>query len=379
MSFLSRRANWGLAVLVVLGAAAGLWRWQIPGGSACAESVTYPALGITICRKYANPQPDFSALSFSPNDFFRIPADERPPSGIAGSKPGEPCANSRCYAHTMMGWTQAHAACARGVRIGVISSGIDPRHPAFAGTAFTGNDFTPHHAGRTSDWHGTALLALLAGNRSGGVKGLVPEATFSLADIFFADSQGVPVADVVALLKALSWMQAQNMHLVLLDMAGPRNELVDAAISSLVKAGTVVMPAGPDGNAASSHPDVISVAAVDKEMAASKDASRVNRIDVVAPGVDIWTALPGNQYGYVSGNSFAAAYVTAALATVPRLEPNPSASNVRERALAHLPVKDLGARYGRGLALAAKDCVPALLPMPPLQMRMPTVDDTSGK
>lgn len=43
------------------------------------------------------------------------------------------------------------------------------------------------------------------------------------------------------------------MHVVLLDMAGPRDQLVDQAISSLVKTGTaVVMPAGVDENTAPS-------------------------------------------------------------------------------------------------------------------------------
>ena len=371
----ARRASWGLAVLIFLGAAVSVWSWQVPEGASCAESATYPEMGITICRKYANPQSEFNALQFSPNNLFRIPPDERPP--IAGGEPGDPCAGDRCYAQSMMGWTPAHATCAKGARIGVISSGIDARHPAFAGTAFSRQDFTPHQPGHTSPWHGTALFALLAGNSSGRVEGLVPQATFSVADAFFADGQGVPVADVLSLLKALNWMTTQNLHVVLLDMTGPRDPLVDEAISALVKTGAaVVMPAGADENAASAHPDVIAVAAVDNQMVASKGAPTLSRIDLVAPGVDIWTALPGDKYGYVSGNSFASAYVTATLATAQRLEPSPSAAEVRERALAHLPVKDLGAGHGRGLAMAATDCVPRFLPATPLPLRMPTVDHT---
>ncbi len=258
-----------------------------------------------------------------------------------------------------MGWAQPLAACASGVRIGVISTNIDARHPALAGAALSLNDFTAHNTRRPSHWHGTALLALLAGKPSGGVRGLVPNATFFVADAAFANSPGAAISDVVTLLKALNWINAQNLQVVLLDMSGPRDPLVDAAISSLVKAGTVVIvPAGPDGNALSSHPDVIAVAAVNEKMTASKAASRSSRVDLVAPGIDIWTALPGNKYGYVSGNSFAAAFVTAVMATGERLASNGDASEVRQRALAHLRLKDLGDGYGRGLALAPTACTP---------------------
>lgn len=108
------------------------------------------------------------------NTTLRIPHDE-PPRMLSYDKRSDACMGDRCYGQAAMGWTPQTAACARGARIGVISSGIDAGHSVFADTAFSHQDFTPYNAGRTSHWHGTALVALLAGHPSGGVGALSPK------------------------------------------------------------------------------------------------------------------------------------------------------------------------------------------------------------
>lgn len=76
------------------------------------------------------------------NSMFRIP-DAPPPRVASYDEATGACAGDRCYGQSAMGWSQNIVACARGVRIGVISSGIDARHPAFAGTALAHNNLTP--------------------------------------------------------------------------------------------------------------------------------------------------------------------------------------------------------------------------------------------
>ena len=60
--------------------------------------------------------------------------------------------------------------------------------------------------------------------------------------------------------------------------------------------------------------EVIAVTAVDKNLRGYIHANHGDYIDVAAPGVEIWTALPGVLEGYQSGTSFAAPHVTAILA-----------------------------------------------------------------
>ncbi len=52
-------------------------------------------------------------------------------------------------------------------------------------------------------------------------------------------------------------------------------------------------------------------------------ANRGDYIDVAAPGVRVWTALPNNKEGAQSGTSFAAPFVTAIVAAIYKQSPAP--------------------------------------------------------
>ena len=113
--------------------------------------------------------------------------------------------------------------------------------------------------------------------------------------------------------------------------------------------------AGPSYPAA--YDQVIAVTAVNKELQSYRYANRGSYIDIAAPGVAIWTALPGAMEGYHSGTSFATPYVTATLAALyPRL-----ASKTQAEALHQFSYKDLGAPgpdpiFGQGLVVAPATC-----------------------
>jgi subtilisin family serine protease len=86
-------------------------------------------------------------------------------------------------------------------------------------------------------------------------------------------------------------------------------------------------------------------------------ANRGDYIDLAAPGVHIWTALPQSKAGYMSGTSFAAPFVTAMLAIqraeTLRLPTDDLLDQVRTVTL------EAGKRsqtYGRGLLQAPGKC-----------------------
>ncbi|MBT5938678.1 MAG: hypothetical protein HOG95_02040, partial [Rhodospirillaceae bacterium] len=57
------------------------------------------------------------------------------------------------------------------------------------------------------------------------------------------------------------------------------------------------------------YTDIISVTAVGPYRGVMKNANRGNYIDFAAPGVRIWTAVPGGGK-YKSGSSYATTYIT---------------------------------------------------------------------
>jgi subtilisin family serine protease len=70
------------------------------------------------------------------------------------------------------------------------------------------------------------------------------------------------------------------------------------------------------------YPEVIAVTAIDERDQRYQYANRGSYIALAAPGVDILAPVERGGYAYVSGTSFAAAYVSAVAALL--LERDPS-------------------------------------------------------
>jgi hypothetical protein len=295
---------------------------------------------------------------------YRAAARDEPVT-LEKSPPGNAarCAEDRCFPSQAIGWKETLAPCAQGLKVGVIDTDIDEAHPAFAGRNIHRFDFAPDGRLPPPNWHGTAVLSLLAGSPLTGTPGLIPDAEFFSANVFFADERGEMASDTISLLKALDWMKAFDVKLINMSFSGPRDDLIAEAIEHMSERGVLfVAAAGNEGPTAdpsypAAYPQVIAVTAVTKDLHNYRYANRGDHIDVAAPGVDIWTAMPGGRAGYHSGTSFAAPYVTAVLAVQPResLQPDKAAL------LDGMAVIDLGEQgrdpiYGRGLLLAPDTC-----------------------
>ena len=75
------------------------------------------------------------------------------------------------------------------------------------------------------------MFAVMAGDPESSTPGLIPEADFYAIDIFYADKSGAPVSDTAHLLRALDMLEAWDVKVVNLSLAGPRDELVASAVS----------------------------------------------------------------------------------------------------------------------------------------------------
>jgi minor extracellular protease Epr len=318
-------------------------------------------------------QRDLPAEQFVLNKIYRTyraaadaaerPAERTEPASQAHT--AVPCKGDRCAARELIGWKVHLHSCSRGLRVGVIDTDVDHDHPTFATRKLQMGSFIPEGRLVAPNWHGTGVLAVLAGDPKSGTPGLIPNAELFVASVFFKDDAGGFATDTVSLLKALDWMGAFDVKVVNMSFAGPKDDLVQKAIASLSAKGVVfVAAAGNEGpTAAPSYPaaysQVIAVTAVNAELRNFPYANRGSHIDVAAPGVGIWTAVPGAKEGSYSGTSFAAPYVTAILATIYRN----SQRHQKNDLLTQLEIRDLGtpgrdAIYGRGLLVAPSSCQP---------------------
>ena len=285
------------------------------------------------------------------------------PQGVRRASIGG-CDTQRCYGPAVIGWQPDLRTCTSNVRIGVIDTSVDLDHPAFKGRNVEVGNFLPKGATRAVNWHGTSVLAVLAGNPGSGTPGLVPDAHFFAADVYRTDESGQPVTDTLSLLRAIDWMGASRVSVVNMSLSGPDDELLQKAIADMSARGVLFVAAAGNGgpNAPPSYPaaypHVVAVTAVDKDLRGYIHANHGDYIDIAAPGVGIWTALPDALEGYLSGTSFAAPHVTAILAATQGRVQDKS----KEGYMRALAIRDLGPAgrdriYGRGLALAPTTCV----------------------
>jgi hypothetical protein len=360
---------------------------QVRDGSyQVVERIELPDFGLALTR--LRPPESMNAVSgrdrlhdLLPEGGFtlnRVYAHYRPGMGRAGASASAPaqsgkgCPTERCFGSALINWQPRLAACARDVKVGVVDTGFDQAHPAFAGVRYQYKEFLPEGSARAPDQHGTGVLSLLAGNPATGTPGLIPDASYVFANAFFADADGQPMSDTVQMLQALHWLKRSGAAVVNMSFAGPDDDLLHHAVRELTKAGVVVVAAaGNEGPAAppsypAAYQEVIAVTAVDRNLAAYRYANRGEHIDIAAPGVDVWTAIPGRREGPQTGTSFAVPYVTAVVAVaLGTSEPSPDGDPLaaKRHALVQLQghTKNLGGpgrdtTFGAGLVQAPATC-----------------------
>jgi hypothetical protein len=227
------------------------------------------------------------------------------------------------------------------VRVGLIDTGVEASHPAFAGSVVEQRGFAP--GGVVPAGHGTAVASLMTG-RQGAFQGAAPGGSLYVADVYGSTARG---GSATAIAQALNWMGQIKPAAVNLSLVGPPNALLQASVAALMRRGVVVVAAvSNDGPAAplaypASYPGVIAVIGVDGRNRALFETGRASHVDFAAPGADMAAATPGGGFANVRGASFAAPIVTARLAS---LTP-PSAAALATQAQTVGPAKI----YGHGL------------------------------
>ncbi len=228
--------------------------------------------------------------------------------------------SDQSLARTAIGWSGIDAACGEGLRIGMVDTPVDVTHPALAGQKIMYRSFIlPTRTPAPAD-HGTAIAAMLVGKPDPqGFGGLLPGAELLAGNIFTFNDQGAEVADVIAMVKAIDWLSSAHVQAVNLSMAGADNRILHEAVNQASSRGMVLAaavgnwgtydrPAFP-----AAYEQVIGVTAIDSTDAIYSFANRGSYVAFAAPGVQMWTAVPGGGK-FQSGTSFAVPYLTSRIA-----------------------------------------------------------------
>ena len=247
---------------------------------------------------------------------------QSPVSLAHASRPDMPISEGRYndpYYRLQYAMQAIHAAAAQrwsqgeGISVAVIDTGIDVHHPDLHGHVPVAKDFVDSGAdGSAPDRHGTAVAGIVAAlaNNGVGIVGVAPSArvlSFKACEPLRPQSLEARCNSFTLALALAAAIDA-HAQVVNLSLGGPDDPLLTQLVETGEHRGMLFVGAVPGSGQMSGFPvSIPGVVAVDR-----MDRPTANALH--APGTDILSLAPEGKYDFVSGSSFAAAQVSAALA-----------------------------------------------------------------
>jgi thermitase len=267
----------------------------------------------------ALPMPTMPAAQAAP---ISVDLAEAEPEGEATIAPIEPFVPpndpylDRQWALSHIGISELWGTTSNGsgVLVAVLDTGIDKDHEDLSGKVSGEVNFSDSSAVTDLYGHGTHIAGIIAAcsDNGLGVVGVAPQSL--LLNVKVAGDDGRCRASAIA--KGIIWAVDNGAEVinVSIEIREPSAEL-EAAVNYAWNNGAIVIAAaGNEGSQSPVYPaayeNVIAVAATEPDDTRAMLSNYGAWVDVAAPGYDIYSTLPENEYGYKTGTSFATAYVS---------------------------------------------------------------------
>jgi hypothetical protein len=250
------------------------------------------------------------------------------------------------WGQKLMGLDQQTASglTGQGIRIGIIDSGCDNKHPALTHIR-TGRDYTKLDAAGNPDqqsWtvdtmsHGTHCAGVIAGNGQNGIRGFAPAAEVHILKLFEGGAFD-------SLIRALKYAIDNQIHVINCSLGSDQSsELVQSWMEQARQSGVAVVVAAGNSSGAvqfpASLPGVLTVSAVGQQGDFPADTYHAQtvmpnmigvngifpakftcfgpQVKVCGPGVAIISSVPGGGYAAWDGTSMAAPHLTGLTALI---------------------------------------------------------------
>lgn len=199
-----------------------------------------------------------------------------------------------------------------GVKIAVIDTGISRDHFDLRDQVKGGVNLV--RGGQNG--HGTHVAGIIvAAMNQRGIVGVSPES--HIYDVRAFDNEGK--SSLFTILRAINWSIANKMDIINMSFGMPQ---YSEALARIVKKANdqgiaMVASAGNNGGEVeypARYDGVVGVSAIDQQGKLASFSSRGKGVNAKAPGVDILSTWPGNQFKKLNGTSMAAPHVTGLMA-----------------------------------------------------------------
>jgi subtilisin family serine protease len=230
------------------------------------------------------------------------------------------CRDLFCQQRRTIRWPQPPNECRVEASIGLIDTTVDRSVPALAGQKVTILDGVSGGRPLASMNHGTAIAALLIGRSDASVPGLLPRSEVVTVQAFHKSDAGEDIGDTFDIVTAVDTLLKRGLKVINLSFTGPNNRLLAEIVARSASEQTLlVAAAGNRGPTApvvypAGYESVVAVTAVGDDLRIYRGANRGNFVDFAAPGVNVQVVSAKVETRFETGTSFAAPFITAALA-----------------------------------------------------------------
>ena len=254
----------------------------------------------------------------------------------------------------------------KGVLVGHLDTGVDASHPALKAAVTNYVEFdlmgrpVPNALPRDSGQHGTHTAGTIAGRLFKTTEfGVAPEASLASAMVI---EGGNVIARVLA---GLDWAVGLKVRVISMSLGLRGYDASFLAVTQIIRARNIlpVFAVGNEGPGTSRSPgnydEALSVGASDSSSVVADFSSSMRFMDpierfvpdLVAPGVDVMSSIPGGKTELFSGSSMATPHIAGLAALLFQAFPTASADQVEAAifASAKRPVGMTAARGGRGI------------------------------
>lgn len=198
--------------------------------------------------------------------------------------------------------------------VAVLDTGVDSNHEDLVGKIIDAKCFSDSSSSSDLNGHGTHVAGIIAAHadNSLGITGAAPDVR--LLNVKVAEDSGLVWASNVA--EGVIWAVDHGALVINMSLAAPsKSAVLEEAVQYAWSRGVVLVAAAGNYSKGITYPAaiprVIAVAALNTDGTIWSDSNDGEFVDAYAPGVEIYSTLPGNGYGYYNGSSMAAAYVSA--------------------------------------------------------------------
>ena len=218
--------------------------------------------------------------------------------------------------------------------LAILDTGIDKNHEDLFGhftSISSGADMDPKGHGT----HCAGIASAVTGNNLGIASLNTGDAFFNISSIRVLNAAGYGTKETIVdgMIEAVD----KGATVISLSLGGPGNpfhqRIYKKAVAYAASKGCIVVVAAGNSNrnakefSPANVKGVIAVSAVDENLTKASFSNKVSEIKmaVSAPGVNILSTLPHNQYGVLSGTSMATPYVASLIAIMKSVHPTLSA------------------------------------------------------